>query len=687
MRTLIRLLFVVLVAGLTVLTAVSTRGAPAASPPPVYHQVQMLYGAPYRDQRLGYALAAREDLVVAGAPWRSDDGLTRNGIVYFFERPAGAQWYSPGRLLLPPDWLRGGEFGRAVALDGGVLAVSALLEGPANTDPPYETGAVFLFSEDDNWQPQATIVPPQLPEYAGFARQIDLDGDTLIVMADAAAYLYERHNGGWTQAARLDTPLIQSVTVAGDVALIGAMEDTASPIPEERGRGRVDVYIRQDGVWSAAGTLAPDDGAAYDRFGCAIDFDGATAVVAACAYGPEDKADRAYLFAFDGENWTQTARLEPTLGDELFGVTDVAYDGQRVVLTAFAQSNAYLPSLLGAAFLFEQHNGAWTQTAALRPDDWQLGGSFATAVVLAGGDIVASAPTRPVLNMAEQGVLFVFRAQPAAVGIVYAPVAAGGELAQTGLIVFQASVNGGASDLYLIGGDGRGRTQLTDTPANEFDAAWSPDGRRLIFVRDGADSRQLVIMELDGRQETILPTPGVSVHGHPDWSRDGTRIVFDNQRGPYGEIYVVGIDGSGMKNLTETLLRSEHSPVWSPDGTRIAYVDEGQLSTMDADGGNAGPLGIGNQPASRPDWSPDGQFILYGTADAYGLRDDILVVTADGGAQTDEVRHARHGRWSADGLRVVFAGESGGIFHIDLDTYHLIVIQNSPLGDMPDWQP
>jgi hypothetical protein len=63
------------------------------------------------------------------------------------------------------------------------------------------------------------------------------------------------------------------------------------------------------------------------------------------------------------------------------------------------------------------------------------------------------------------------------------------------------------------------------------------------------------------------------------------------------------------------------------------------------------------------------------------------VVTADAGAQTDEIRHARNGRWSADGSRVVFAGESGGIFHIDLDTYHLNVVENSPFGDMPDWQP
>jgi hypothetical protein len=497
MHTLIRRLFVVLITVLTALTVVVTRGATDEPPPPVYQQSQVLYASPHRDQRLGHALAARDDLIAAGAPWRSDDGQTRDGVVLLYWRPPEGSWHS-GQLILPPAWLRGGEFGRALALDGGTLAVSALLEGPDNTDPPFDTGAIFFFSEADNWQPQATIVPPQLPEYAGFGRQIDLDGDTLIVKADVAAYLYERHNGGWTEVAQLHAPIIQSVAVAGDVALVGARDDTGDPTPDKR--GRVDVYIRQNGVWSAAGTIVPDDGEDNDFFGCALDFDGATAVVAACSEGQAEVADRAYLFVYDGQDWTQTARLDPHLGDEIFDITAVAYDGERILLGAEARNYSFLPPFWGAAFLFEQINGAWTQTQALRPDDWLLGGSFAVAAVLAGGDVVASAPTRPVLNTASQGVLYVFSPRPAAVGVAYAPVLAGGELPQTGLIVFQAGGAGGASDLYLIGSDNRGRTQLTNTPVNEFDAAWSPDGRRLIFVRDGGGSRKLVIMELDSRQ-------------------------------------------------------------------------------------------------------------------------------------------------------------------------------------------
>lgn len=694
----------VLLLGLSLRAAVPRAAAETAAPG--YQQTQTLFGAPFRDQHLGLALAAQDDLIVAGAPWAGPNEAEHDGLVYTFTRRDDSQWYYLGTMLRPPGWLRGGEFGRALALDGDTLAVAARLPGEEPDYDLYDLGAIIIYTgEDGQWQPQWVLVPPALAQYRGFGERLALQGDTLVVVASAwdrrdTAYIYHRTGDNWSPQAQIslpdDTPygLISAAAVHGDVLLLG--DEAYSSDPAADNRGQVFVYKRQDGVWTAAGVLQPDDGEKDDNFGCAIDFDGVTALIAACALGRTNVRDRAYLFRTDGQDWTQTARLDPTLGDEVFDLTSVAYDDDRVILGAPERFYSFLPPFAGAVFVFERRGEEWQQTNVLRPGAWVAAGdvtwagNFAAAAAAAGDDVVVASPTQPLFNMAEQGLLYVYAPRPAGGGLVYAPVTARQELAQrTGLVVYQSFGNGGASDLYLITPDGRGRTQLTDTPVHEFHAAWSPDGKRLVFVRDGAGGRRLVIRDLASGDETILPTPGVSSQGNPNWSRDGRRIVFDNLRGYRREIFVVNVDGTGLRNLTETLDRDEHAPVWSPDGTQIAYIGEGELSVMNADGSQPHTLGFFNSQADRPAWSPDGAFILYSrtTGTNYGMRDDILIVTADTGALRGTIRHARDGRWSADGTRVVFAGESGGIFHRDVSGIDLFVVVDSPFGGMPDWQP
>jgi Tol biopolymer transport system component len=685
---------VVWLLGLFILVPIAVR----SESPPAYVQSQILFGASFRNQRLGEALDARDDLIVAGAPWAGRDGVTPDGLVYTYNRRNDNEWDYSGSMLFPPGWLRGGHFGYELALDGETLAVTARLP----SDLPSENiGAVFIYSlNDGQWVSQAVLVPPTLPENRGFGEQLALDGDTLVAVASGidergTAYVYHRSGVNWQTEATITLPSetpsghLSAVAVAGDVLLLG--DEAYSSDPADDNRGRVFVYTRRDGIWSPGGMLQPDDGQKNDYFGCAIDFDGTTAVIAACSLGRADVADRAYIFRFDGQTWTQAARLDPSLGDEIFDITSVAFDGDRVLLGASQRLYQFLPPFLGAAFLFEQQGAAWVQTQVLRPDDWDMGGWFATAAVLAGGDAVVSAPDRPVANRAEQGVLFVFRPRPPSTALIYAPAVARQELTRTtGLIVFEAPGNGGARDLYLATTEGRGRTQLTDTPANDYDAAWSPDGRRLIFVREGGNGQRLVILELESGRETFLSMPGELGYSHPDWSPDGQRIVFDDVRGLQRDIYTANIDGTGLRNLTDSLQHDEHSPVWSPDGTRIAYIDEGEVMTKSSEGGDIRQLTFGYTRAGRPDWSPDGAFILYHRpyTGADGAGDEIWVVDAVTGDVEAVIRHARDGRWSPDGSRVVFAGESGGIYHIDpTSLFDLIVISNSPFGNMPAWQP
>ncbi len=65
-------------------------------------------------------------------------------------------------------------------------------------------------------------------------------------------------------------------------------------------------------------------------------------------------------------------------------------------------------------------------------------------------------------------------------------------------------------------------------------------------------------------------------------------------------------DGSDRHNFSAPSL--DESPAWSPDGTRIAFVAEGEITVINADG--TGRSGTGRF-GSEPSWSPDGSRIAF----------------------------------------------------------------------------
>jgi Tol biopolymer transport system component len=101
------------------------------------------------------------------------------------------------------------------------------------------------------------------------------------------------------------------------------------------------------------------------------------------------------------------------------------------------------------------------------------------------------------------------------------------------------------------------------------------------------------------------------------------------------------------------------------------------------------PTNITNNPAfdTRPEWSPDGQHILF-TSDRDG--GGIFVMDA-GGGNLRKITHAdvdlSTPTWSPDGRKIAFARE-GDIFTIDLDGTILLNLTNSAaLDSEPAWSP
>ncbi|MDE2735819.1 MAG: hypothetical protein OXI72_15575 [Gemmatimonadota bacterium] len=170
------------------------------------------------------------------------------------------------------------------------------------------------------------------------------------------------------------------------------------------------------------------------------------------------------------------------------------------------------------------------------------------------------------------------------------------------------------------------RKNLTQNPAFDFAAIWSPDGTKIAFesTRDG--NVDIYVMDSDGtnlQNLTQNPTSDVAA----TWSPDGTKIAFQSDRDRVGgrwDIWIVDSDGTNPQNLTQNPVIDDMYPTWSPDGTRIAFqssreglsIRDSDIWIMDADGTNPQNLtqtsGIGD---TRPVWSPDGTRIAFQSDD------------------------------------------------------------------------
>ena len=109
------------------------------------------------------------------------------------------------------------------------------------------------------------------------------------------------------------------------------------------------------------------------------------------------------------------------------------------------------------------------------------------------------------------------------------------------------------------------------------------------------------------------------------------------------------------------------APSWSPDGRRIAVALQGSIFAVDPESGRAEELTYNSKYHSSPDWSPDGQWIVY-TADDGGTTIQLEIVDLRTGQMTsltdDEFIYIDP-VFSADGTRLAYvSARPNGYFNV-----------------------
>lgn len=263
------------------------------------------------------------------------------------------------------------------------------------------------------------------------------------------------------------------------------------------------------------------------------------------------------------------------------------------------------------------------------------------------------------------------------------------------LVVSRKPVHGTDYDLFLLSADGTVLLeQLTDDPGDDMAPEWSPDGKRIAFLRQGGTTPGgpwVVMLDADTRRELrlFLVTP-FPVH----WSPDGQRLVLNLN----GEITVARADGTVERSLTP----ASGEAFWSPDNQWIAYTLGPGLNTdvylIRPDGTSPRRLTQHGGRTAGP-WSPDGSAILIKqdqefpcVFSGYGpcgfVVQDLLVVTL-----TDNQEHPiwtpydeRRPAWAPDGLHIFFAASDLGradVFMVQPDGAPPLNLTRSPESE--DW--
>lgn len=210
------------------------------------------------------------------------------------------------------------------------------------------------------------------------------------------------------------------------------------------------------------------------------------------------------------------------------------------------------------------------------------------------------------------------------------------------------------SKIYIMDLPGGQPKLLIDQPFNQFEPAWSPDGKWITYVtwddKEGGQLWRIAVQDMVPEQLTSV----AALYTHPSWSPDGNKIVVAKGRNRLGhrdhpgngQMVVITIGNKEPQVIADTV-PLWNNPVFSGDGKHILYTPKQakgeekiwpKLVSYDVENNKETDLVRARNldekywPIQQVVLSPDGRYVVFSFN-----QDLYLSAMKDGGIDTPKV--------------------------------------------------
>jgi eukaryotic-like serine/threonine-protein kinase len=186
---------------------------------------------------------------------------------------------------------------------------------------------------------------------------------------------------------------------------------------------------------------------------------------------------------------------------------------------------------------------------------------------------------------------------------------------ETQIAVDRGDPRTGNRDIWLVDIARSAISRFTFDPASAWMPAWSPDGRRIVFVSERDGTSDLYQKATTGAREEEELFGSETPKCHSDWSPDGRFIVYENKDSPKNvHIWVLPLFGDRKPIPLARTGFSEMYPRFSPDGKWIAYASA-ESGEFDVYVQSFPAMGVKREISTnggiQPRWRRDGKELFY----------------------------------------------------------------------------